>query len=125
VHYTYTVTATDVAGNPAVAKVAVAPSPPLIAPVQGAHVRGSVLLRWRPVKKASYYNVQLWLKGTKVWSTWPSGPSLRVPRAWLFTGHTFQLVPGRYVWHVWPGFGRLAQHRYGPQIGTSTFVVTG
>lgn len=124
VHYTYTVSAMDVAGNPVVAKIAVAPSPPLIAPVPGARVHGGVTLRWRPVPKASYYNVQLWLKGTKVWSTWPSGPSLHVPGAWQFGGHAFQLVPGRYVWHVWPGFGRLSRHHYGPQIGTSTFLVT-
>jgi hypothetical protein len=114
VRYTYTLTGTDLAGNPATAKIVAQPAPPLIAPRQEAHVSGGVTLRWRPVPKASYYNVQVWLKGVKVLTTWPTKPSLRVAH----------LPPGRYVWHVWPGFGPLSKHRFGPLVGTSAFVVT-
>ena len=115
VRYTYTVVATDVAGNQVTAKVTAAPAPSLIAPRQEAHVRGGVTLRWRAVPKATYYNVQLWLKGVKVLTTWPTGSALRLA----------QLPRGRYVWHVWPGFGARAKHRFGPLVGTSSFVVTG
>jgi len=78
-------------------------------------VRGGATLRWRAVPKASYYNVQLWHRGRKVLTTWPSGPSFRLPH----------LERGTYIWLVWPGRGLRSQHRYGPLIGKSTFVVTG
>jgi hypothetical protein len=109
VRYTYSVTATDAAGNRVTAKVATTPAPPLT-----AHVRNGVTLHWRAVPKASYYNVQVWLKGVKVLTTWPAGASLRIAH----------LPRGRYVWHVWPGFGALSKHRFGPLIGTSSFVVS-
>jgi hypothetical protein len=125
VRYAYTVTAQDTAGNDAVAKVAAEPSPPLIAPRSEARVRGAVTLRWRGVAKATYYNVQLWLRGAKVLTTWPTGTSFRVPSVWLYGGRSYRLKPGRYIWHVWPGFGTRTQHRFGALIGTSSFVVTG
>jgi hypothetical protein len=112
--YAYTLTATDVAGNAAMAKIVAQPEPPLISPRQEAHVNGAVTLRWHAVPKASYYNVQLWRKGVKVLTTWPSVPVLHVPH----------LRAGRYVWHVWPGFGPLRRHRFGALIGTSSFLVT-
>jgi hypothetical protein len=113
VRYTYTLTGTDAAGNPATVKIVARPAPPLLAPRQEAHVSGGVTLRWRAVPKASYYNVQVWLKGVKVLTTWPTKPSLRLAH----------LPPGRYVWHVWPGFGPLTKHRFGSLVGTSSFVV--
>lgn len=78
------------------------------------HAPGT-MLRWRPVASATYYNVQLWLRGKKVLTTWPSGPSLRLPR----------LKPGPYTWFVWPGRGPRALHKYGPLLGKSTFIVRG
>ena len=59
--------------------------------------------------------MQLWLRGRKVLSTWPSTPALQLPH----------LRPGAYTWLVWPGLGPRSQHRYGPLIGRSTFVVKG
>jgi hypothetical protein len=112
--YAYTVTATDAAGNRATAKIVAQPAAPLIAPRQEARVSGPVTLRWHAVPKASYYNVQLWRKGVKVLTTWPSVPVLRVPH----------LQRGRYVWHVWPGFGPRSRHHFGVLIGTSSFLVT-
>ena len=112
--YTYVVTALDQAGNAATARVKATPSGPLLAPAMLARVRGSVTLRWKAVRGASYYNVQLWLAGKKIMTTWPAGPSLRLTR----------LKPGRYVWFVWPGLGARQLNRYGPLVGRSTFVVT-
>jgi len=112
--YAYTLTATDAAGNRAKAKIVAEPAAALIAPRQEAHVKGVVTLRWRAVPKASYYNVQLWRKGAKVLTTWPSVPVLRVPH----------LQAGRYVWHVWPGFGARRLHHFGSLIGTSSFLVS-
>jgi hypothetical protein len=113
--YAYVVTAWDAAGNSVALKGLATPSAPLLAPRAAAHVRGGVTLRWRVVRGATYYNVQLWLKGRKVLTTWPSGPTLHIDR----------LAPGRYTWLVWPGKGARSRHRYGPKIGSSTFVVTG
>jgi hypothetical protein len=113
--YTYVVTAYDEAGNAVVLKGLATPSAPLLAPRAAAHVRGGVTLRWRAVRGATYYNVQLWLKGRKVVSTWPTGATLHIDR----------LAPGKYTWLVWPGKGARTSHRYGPKIGSSTFVVTG
>lgn len=113
--YTYVVTAWDAAGNSVALKGLATPSASLLAPRASAHVHGGVTLRWRAVRGASYYNVQLWLKGRKVLSTWPSGATLRIDH----------LAPGTYTWLVWPGKGARSSHRYGPKIGTGTFVVTG
>jgi hypothetical protein len=113
--YTYVVTAYDEAGNSVVLKGLATPSAPLLAPRAAAHVRGGVTLRWRPIRGATYYNVQLWLKGRKVLSTWPAGATLHIDR----------LAPGTYTWLVWPGKGARSSHRYGPKVGSSTFVVTG
>ena len=114
-HYVYAVTAVDDAGNAATAKTAAAPSQPLLAPRRSAKVSSSgARLRWRPVASATYYNVQLWLRGKKVISTWPAGPGLRLPH----------LRRGSYTWFVWPGRGPRALHHYGPLLGKSTFVVT-
>jgi hypothetical protein len=113
--YSYALTALDAAGNETVLKAVAAPAAALLAPRQAALVRGAATLRWRATPHASYYNVQLWLRGKKVLTTWPARPILRLPH----------LVPGRYTWLVWPGLGPRSQHRYGPLIGRSTFVVTG
>ena len=122
--YTYTVTAADDAGNAVSAKIVAEALPPLFAPRQEAHVHGAVTLRWRAVPKATYYNVQIWLHGAKILSTWPSSTSLRVPSRWTYGGRTYRLAPGRYVWHVWPGFGPRTRHRFGALVGTSSFVVS-
>lgn len=113
--YSYFLTALDAAGNEVVLKGLATPSAPLLSPRRAARVSGDAMLRWRAAPHASYYNVQLWLRGRKVLTTWPSGPSLRLPH----------LAAGKYVWLVWPGLGPRLQHRYGPLLGRSTFVVTG
>jgi|GEM_PF-1059000 len=113
--YTYTVTALDDAGNAATLKGLASPTASLLAPRASARVQGGVTLRWRAVRGATYYNVQLWVSGRKVLTTWPAGSTLRIAH----------LARGRYTWLVWPGRGSRRQHRYGALIGSSTFVVTG
>jgi hypothetical protein len=124
VRYTYVVNAVDEAGNTVSKSIKVEPSAALFSPRQEARVHGSVLLHWRPVAKASYYNVQLWYARVKILSKWPNSPSFRVPLHWTFGGHSYSLKRGRYTWYVWPGFGKRAKHHFGARIGTSAFVVT-
>jgi hypothetical protein len=111
--YSYEVTGFDQAGNDKAVKSLGTPASALIAPRASAHVHAGTVLRWRAVKNASYYNVQLWLRGKKVLTTWPAGTSLRLPR----------LQPGPYLWLVWPGIGERSSHTYGPLLGKSTFVI--
>ena len=114
-HYVYVLTAVDAAGNAATLKGSATPSTPLLAPRAAARVGTGATLRWRAAPSASYYNVQLWLHGTKVSSSWPATAKLRLPR----------LRPGTYTWYVWPGLGPRSRHHYGALIGKSTFVITG
>jgi hypothetical protein len=82
------------------------------------------VLRWRTSRHAIYYNLQVYRNGRKVLSSWPTHATLPLSRSWSFAGHRFHLRPGRYRWYVWPGFGSRTAARYGPMIGTGTFVVT-
>ena len=103
---------------------ATAPRRGLIAPVSGAIVRAGhpPLLRWTPVPRASYYNVQLF-RGGKILSSWPTRPFYQLKMRWSYRGKRQRLVPGRYHWIVWPGFGPRSKTNYGKQIGRSAFTV--
>jgi hypothetical protein len=83
------------------------------------------MLRWRPVPHAGYYNIQLWYRGAKVLSEWPSASGYHVPGSWSYLGRVYRLLPGRYTWFVWPGRGSRSAHRFGKLLGSSSFVVTG
>jgi hypothetical protein len=122
--YRYVVTAIDRAGNRAQTLVSAVPTAsPLLSPARGSRLEGPPLLLWKPVKRAAYYNVQLFRNGRKLLSRWPASTRLRLGERWRFDGGWRQLGPGRYRWHVWPGYGKRAERRYGKRLGTSTFTV--
>jgi hypothetical protein len=123
-HYRYTVSAYDVAGNKAARTVSVTGTGALFAPAPGARVAGAPRLTWAPVRGASYYNVQL-VRGGRIFSAWPSGTSMKLPRSWVYHGHRYSLHRGVYRWFVWPGFGKLAASRYGRLVGKSSFFYAG
>jgi hypothetical protein len=136
VKYRYTVTAFDQAGNAAARglraqaiRTVSRPSRPagvasaLRGPAPGARLKIPPVLRWSPVVKATYYNVQLFRDGKKILTLWPTKPLLQVPASWRYAGTTFRLTPGVYRWYVWPGFGTRSANRYGKLLGTRTFVV--
>jgi hypothetical protein len=97
----------------------------LLSPTKGAVVstRRPPLLRWTPVRGARYYNVQLFGKGRKILSVWPTLSSYQLMRRWTYRAELRRLVPGRYGWLVWPGFGPRSRADYGRRIGPSSFVV--
>ncbi len=121
--YRYTITATDQAGNRSARVVSITAGPHLISPGDGARVGAPPLLTWTSVRRATYYNVQLF-RGRKLMSIWPDTTSLQLKRSWRFGRHHYNLRPGRYRWFVWPGFGERSAARYGHAIGSGTFVVT-
>jgi hypothetical protein len=124
VRYQYVLLAVDEAGNSATHAIVVRPGRRLLSPGPGAHLSAPPLLRWTAVRRARYYNVQLYRGNRKVLSTWPRHSSLQLASTWRFGGHRHRLRPGKYRWYVWPGYGSLAAARYGRVIGTSTFVIT-
>jgi hypothetical protein len=124
VSYVYTVFALGQAGLVSATKVEATPTP-LFQPPRDAAVRRPPRLRWAPVRGATYYNVQLRRNGRKIFSAWPEGTSLQLPRRWRFEHRRFRLSPGRYEWSVWPGFGNPAAVKYGRLLGQSGFIVEG
>jgi hypothetical protein len=121
--YRYRVTAFDDAANSASRSLALTAAGALFSPAPGQRVSSPPRLRWAAVKGASYYNVQL-IRGRKVLSAWPVRPGLLLRRTWIYNGRRYKLRPGVYRWYVWPGIGPISTGRFGPRLGSSTFVVT-
>ena len=98
---------------------------PTIAPAAGSVFRANAppMLEWPPVRRARYYNVQLFRGKRKLLSVWPAKPRYQLERSWMFQGKRRRLVPGTYRWVVWPGYGRRAKGRYGKPVVRSTFVI--
>lgn len=122
--YRYTATAFDQAGNSATKLLTVTATGPLLSPVPGARVGSTPRLAWTPVKKATYYNVQL-VRGKKIFSAWPTSTHLKLPKSWVFNGHRYRLHRGVYRWYVWPGFGQFSASKYGGLLGGSSFLFSG
>ena len=124
VHYTYTITAEDAAGNTATRTSRSRPRARLLSPAANARVSAPPALTWTAVPGATYYNVQLYRGDpTKLLSLWPVRASLQLHRTWRFDGRRYHLKPGRYKWYVWPGFGKRKAARYGHMVGSGTFIV--
>ena len=122
--YAYTVQSFDEAGNasnvvsiaglPRVLTLQKTPFAPVAAP--------NPILRWRRVRRAAYYNVQLYRDSKRIYAAWPTLPQAGLPTTWKWSGHRFRLTPGRYHWYVWAGFGRRTLARY-HAIGSARFVI--
>ena len=124
VRYAYEVRVRDAAGNGDSRTVSAIPGLRLLSPAV-VRVGRPPLLRWTPVHGARYYNLQLSRGGRKILSVWPSRPRYQLKRRWNYGGKVRRLVPGRYRWRVWPGYGPRSKGDYGKQIGPSTFRLVG
>ena len=125
VRYRYAATALDRAGNrsaPAVAAV-VPQAILLVTPRAAARVSRPPLLRWVPYRAPRYYNVQLYRNGRKILSVWPARARFGLRASWTYASRRYRLVPGRYRWFVWPGYGPRTRAQYGQVLGGSTFTV--
>jgi hypothetical protein len=122
-YYRYLIVSYDHAENAAGGtRVTVPPSVLLKGPRDGQVVHGAPLLRWTSVRKATFYNVQVYFKGQKVLSAWPGKPRQQLLRRWNY-GRRFSLRKGLYAWYVWPGFGPRARSHYGQLLGQGSFIV--
>jgi hypothetical protein len=95
----------------------------LLTPRAGARVTRPPALVWRRVKRARYYNVQVYRGRRKVLTAWPTKTKLQLNARWTNLGRKERLLPGSYSWYVWPGYGVPSARRYGQLLGQSTFVV--
>ncbi len=66
--------------------------------------------------------MQLFHRGRKVLSAWPTAAQLQLEASWRYRGRR-ELGEGRHRWLVWPGRGERALNRYGPLIGSRAFAV--
>jgi hypothetical protein len=73
----------------------------------------AVDLVWPRVRGATYYNLQVFRGQAKIFEAWPAVARVRLPSSWSYHGQSHRLLPGRYVWFVWPGFGERSEVRYG------------
>jgi hypothetical protein len=124
VRYVYELRLVDAAGNGGSRTVRAVPGYRLVSPAV-VRAKRPPLLRWTPVRGARYYNMQLSRGGRKILSVWPSRPRYQLKRRWNFGGKVRRLVPGRYRWRVWPGYGPRTEGNYGKQIGPRTFTLVG
>jgi hypothetical protein len=124
--YEYRVVGVDAAENRATQNLTFVATGALLSPTPGLQIaqNSPPTLAWAPVKRATYYNIQL-IHGRRVLSAWPVRPSFRLRRTWLYKGRRYRLRPGVYRWYVWPGYGRISAARYAKRpLGSSSFVVT-
>jgi hypothetical protein len=124
--YRYRVSLVDQAGNRAPGTASAVPtSGKLLLPAKGERIRlvRVPLLVWKRVRKADYYNVQVFRGRTKVLSAWPRRTQFQLRRRWRFGGEQHRLAPGRYCWYVWPGYGKRSKRDYGKRLGSSCFRI--
>ena len=81
------------------------------APRNGVAVHAPPRLTWAKVPKATFYNVQLYFRGRKILSAWPSAARLGLKRSWSYADQRFTLKKGTYHWYVWPAFGPHSKSR--------------
>jgi hypothetical protein len=92
------------------------------APGRVADMRGEratapagVLVRWKRVPGAGFYNMIVWRDGVRVLDLWPHKAAVRVPRE--------KLEPGTYLWFVYPSFKTEDGRRFGELAKSGKFSV--
>jgi hypothetical protein len=123
VKYRYVVVASDPASHTDSETVQALPTGPLRAPAEEARVKRPPLLQWVKVRKAAFYNVQLFRNGRKILSVWPVKTRYRLRKTWVWNGRRRTLEPGEYRWFVWPAYKRKRGIHYGKPLGHSDFVI--
>jgi hypothetical protein len=123
--YRYVVRSVDAAGNRSagVAIVGVPRRNMLRAPRDGAQLKKPPKLAWADELGASYYNLQLFRNGTRIFVSWPKTTSFALRKAWRYQARKYALSRGRYDWYVWPGFGPRKDVNYGVLLGVRSFRI--
>jgi hypothetical protein len=122
--YAYALQAQDPAGNEskAVRRVALPRVLTLRRLPYVPRVTGRPTLRWKKVRRATYFHIQLFRGGARVLAAWPRRTHFRLPARWRYAGRRYSLEPGTYRWYAWAGRGRRSARDY-VRLGTATFIV--
>jgi hypothetical protein len=121
--YRYRMATLDAAGNVAAPSEVGARPSAVFAPAWRAVVHRPPLVDWTSVRRATYYNMQLWRGGRKILSVWPTSSRYRLRATWVFRGKRHVLSDGPLTVYVWPGFGPKAAARYGGVLGWTSFRI--
>lgn len=124
IEYVYEAAVYDTAGNVSASVSTQARPSAFLSPRWSAVLKRPPALRWAAVRKAAYYNIQVWRNGRKILSRWPGGPRFRLKRTWRHEGRRYSLGDGTYFAYAWPGFGSRNAGRYGRLIGWTKFRVS-
>jgi hypothetical protein len=122
--YLYTLRSFDQAENASKA-VSIAAAPKILTLQKTpyvVHAAANPILRWGPVRGATYYNVQLYRGSRRIYSVWPTMHQVGLEPGWRWSGRHYSLAPGQYRWYVWAGFGSRKLARYRP-IGSARFAI--
>lgn len=122
--YTYSVQTWDQAGN-ASRKISIVALPKVLTLRKLPYVpraSSKPILHWEPVKRATYYHLQLFRGSKRIFAAWPIKNELGLPAAWKWSGHRYRLSPGQYRWYVWAGLGRRSFAHY-KAVGSARFIV--
>jgi hypothetical protein len=122
--YTYSVQTSDQAGN-ASQKISAAGLPKVLTLSKTPYVPRAAknpILRWAAVRRATYYNVQLFRGSKRILALWPSKHQVGLPTTWKWAGKRYRLSQGRYRWYVWAGLGQRSFANY-KTLGSAQFIV--
>ena len=108
------------AASPHVTKPAVKPNK-RAQPVQPSELLTRVFI-WPPVSRATFYKVEFFRRGRRVFEASPAMPRIELPLRWVFGGRHFRLTRRTYRWEVRPAFGPRSHPRYGNLITQSTWI---
>jgi hypothetical protein len=119
--YNYVLSTFDAAGNSRATAKSAVPDGSTLRPFIDTEVSSPPRLTWGKIRRARYYNLQLFKGRKKILSTWPKRANFRLKSSWRYNGKKIKLTPGLYRWYVWPGYGSMKRHKYGNLVGSSTF----
>jgi hypothetical protein len=77
---------------------------------------------WPAVSRATFYKVEFFRHGRKIFEASPTIPRIELPLRWAFRGRRFRLTPAIYRWEVRAAFGPRSGPRYGQPITQSTWT---
>jgi hypothetical protein len=90
-------------------------------PVQPSELPTRVFV-WPAVSRATFYKVEFFRRGRKIFEASPTMARIELPLRWVFRGRHFRLTPATYGWEVRPAFGPRSRPRYGKPITRSTWT---
>lgn len=80
------------------------------------------LFVWPAVSGATFYRVEFFRRGRKIFKASPTIPRIELPLRWVFRGRHFRLTPATYRWEVRAAFGSRSRPRYGKLITRSVWT---